>query len=121
MTKFYQPYKDNSKETIEKSIEFLNKKPLRQGSNQVFEAYVIKHIPSGRFLSQEPNTNFVGKPLDHDNPNRHLDIMKVIYPDDAVKLAKHHGKDFKAVPLDNLNTPKKMKTMHPKSKRTDWD
>lgn len=128
MSKFFQPYKDNSKETIEKTASFLNKKPLRQGSNQslaeskeLSEAYVIKHLPSGRFLSHEPNTNFVGNPLDHDNPNRQLDVMKVIYPDDAEKLAKHYGKDFKAVPYDNLNTPKKMKTMHPKSKRTDWD
>lgn len=39
MSKFFQPYKDNSKETIEKTASFLNKKPLRQGSNQVFEAY----------------------------------------------------------------------------------
>ncbi len=109
------------KKQVEETYKFLTRKPKRQGSNQVFEGYVIKHLPSGRFLSHEPNTNFVGNPLDHDNPNRQLDIMKVIYPDDAEKLAKHYGKDFKAVPYDNLNTPKKMKTMHPKSKRTDWD
>lgn len=44
MTKFYQPYKDNSKETIEKTAEFLNKKPNRQGSNQSLSD--VKPAPS---------------------------------------------------------------------------
>jgi hypothetical protein len=35
MTGFYKKYEDNSKDTIAKTAEFLNKKPNRQGSNQL--------------------------------------------------------------------------------------